>query len=194
MSNLTTTQQVDLKTWLDHKDPASQPLPDSLKNVLIERCLEEVYKRNYNNYLDDRLSIIGHSFFKNHYTIEINNDINYFTLPLNECSHEIQIYIIQTFLSRTPDGQAVMPFLDVETQEFKREVAKMCKGEISCSYNDSEARIQFVKRYLEEEKKIIRTLQEKLSFGFWKATSMQAKAFDQALETITKTYLLHFYV
>lgn len=98
---MTKQQQTDLQTWKQNPD---QPLPASLKNALIERCLEALeyqiksYPLGFGSKLDDVLMVLQNPKL------------------FNEGE---EVWAIQTLLSRTPDNQAVMPFLDVET-EFEK--------------------------------------------------------------------------
>lgn len=115
---LTTQQQHDLDTW---KQDQSQPLPDSLKNVLVEDCLEGLAN---NEKSLNKFNLQG--FFKaidSSNIITGSSSISFLTREPVYRFDEFQnlwkpdkIYIIQTLLSRTPDGQAVMPFLNVKIE------------------------------------------------------------------------------
>ena len=105
---MTKQQQTDHQNW---KLNQNQPLPTSLENVLIERCLEEL----------NLSEIIRQRFNSNSEVtcyISISNNKLCFTDEFSDNFMELQTIsqkeIIQALLSRTPDGQAVMPFLDVE--------------------------------------------------------------------------------
>lgn len=172
MSNLTTAQQADLKTWLDHKDPASQPLPDSLKNVLIDRCLDECNKS----------AKVQELFEKYEFGFKIKEEIKYFF----GWKKEDRFTTVLFFLSRTPDGQAVMEFLNVETTQY---MDYYCMLEEAFGYDISD-QIQ-VNELLNN---IPKTLDKKMLKQFVLEGAGVGKTFDQALEIITKTYLLHFYV
>ena len=116
---MTTQQQTDLQLW---KQDQSQPLPASLDNVLIEDCLIELNKdqKGYSNfknawiYSNDtslvHISMRKHTNFKNIFLVDIDSYEEY--KPYYSQTKMVKVCIIQTLLSRTPDGQAVMPFLD----------------------------------------------------------------------------------
>ena len=116
---MTTQQQTDLQLW---KQDQSQPLPKSLANALIEDCLIELNKdqKGYSNfknawiYSNDtslvHISMRKHTNFKNIFLVDIDSYEEY--KPYYSQTKMVKVCIIQTLLSRTPDGQAVMPFLD----------------------------------------------------------------------------------
>jgi hypothetical protein len=123
---MTPQQQTDLNLW---KQDQSQPLPKSLANALIEDCLIELNKdqKGYSNfknawiYSNDtslvHISMRKHTNFKNIFLVDIDSYEEY--KPYYSQTKMVKVCIIQTLLSRTPDGQAVMPFLDVESKEYK---------------------------------------------------------------------------
>lgn len=100
---MTPTQQTDLTNWL--KDQ-SQQLPNSLDNLLIEDCLEEL---NNNEKASNR--------FESLHPLKLRAIIPALNPLLFKAwdSPIAKQYFIQTFLSRTPDG-AVMPFLNVKVK------------------------------------------------------------------------------
>jgi hypothetical protein len=98
---MTNQQQTDLQLW---KQDQSQPLPKSLDNVLIERCIKE-----FNNNEKVRIAF---KYYEFGYTL---GKMNIFPSG----GKEIKLTAMLFFLSCTPDGQAVMPFLDVESKEYK---------------------------------------------------------------------------
>jgi hypothetical protein len=116
---MTPQQQTDLNLW---KQDQSQPLPKSLANALIEDCLIELNKdqKGYSNfknawiYSNDtslvHISMRKHTNFKNIFLVDIDSYEEY--KPYYSQTKMVKVCIIQTLLSRTPDGQAVMPFLD----------------------------------------------------------------------------------
>ena len=109
---MTTQQQTDLKLW---KQNQSQPLPASLENILIEDCY---------NYLESFEDYEAHPFNKNHLQYLYENkwmDGNGYEGDFKSWNEPFQIYIIQTLLSRTLDGKAVMPFLDVFVKSLHKE-------------------------------------------------------------------------
>jgi hypothetical protein len=115
---MTTQQQTDLQNW---KIDRSQPLPASLDNVLIEDCLEEMKKWN----ILVKYDVLG--LFPTKNFCFLPGDCCLFKQDLtfkSEKEQYIKVAFIQTLLSRTPDGQAVMPFLDVELDE--EELEELC--------------------------------------------------------------------
>lgn len=154
---MTPQQQTDLATW---KQDITQPLPASLENALIERCLDalrnsETRKRfnslRYSTYLYCRDNL------------DIAFEGGVFSLNfIKKTKNNLLQNIIQTLLSRTPEGQAVMPFLDVETKEISQ-----------------------IKLY---EKDIYFTLDHLLYREFTESLRV-GKTFDQALSIINLIYL-----
>jgi hypothetical protein len=126
---MTQQQQADLKLW---KEDQSQPLPASLENVLLEDCLEGLKKEDVINTKYKKLGFSG-TYDKqndNEYIICFNGymmdnknlNIRPFkkgTLSFLGWSDTLKTCAIQTLLSRTPDGEAVMPFLGMDTQEVQ---------------------------------------------------------------------------
>jgi hypothetical protein len=112
---MTPQQQTDLQLW---KQDQSQPLPASLENVLIERCLYELdtnlKSKKYFNKVSPREHVKKDIFYYNK-----EYDISWYDQENEWTDIPDKPLIIQTLLSRTPDGQAVMPFLDVESKEYK---------------------------------------------------------------------------
>ncbi len=151
MPQLTPHQQHDLYLW---KDNQNQPLPASLENLLIEDCLEEL-ENPETRILFNSLSHIDF----------ITGQIKKYGFG-NGCRSFESLYsneqklIIQNLLSRI-DGQAVMPFLDVEAYK-------------TLSYPIE-----------------LKTLDHLLYREFTEALRV-GKSFDEALQIITKLYILHF--
>jgi hypothetical protein len=132
---MTNQQQTDLETW---KQDQSQPLPASLANALLERCLDKL--KNNEEARNRFNSSAGNSLICHLYLEESEEDFyfkgdkiepeervlfdfyadrndDHYSGTSYEYHHLVEnkfakINIIQTLLSRTPDGQAVMPFLD----------------------------------------------------------------------------------
>lgn len=122
---MTTQQKADLENW---KQDQSQPLPESLKNVLIEDCFEIIIEKglsvNFGNSL--RFEICGwyndQKFLGFYISNHTDGDDLYFSeVAYERLNYHEKIIVIQTLLSRTPDGQAVMSFLDVrlDTRFYK---------------------------------------------------------------------------
>jgi hypothetical protein len=98
---MTPQQQTDLQLW---KQDQSQPLPASLDNVLIERCIKE-----FNNNEKVRIAF---KYYEFGYTL---GKMNIFPSG----GKEIKLTAMLFFLSRTPDCKAVMPFLNSEIKDDK---------------------------------------------------------------------------
>lgn len=102
---MTNQQQTDLQLW---KQDQSQPLPASLKNVLIEDCLEELKKEKVLKNVNEKLyPIIIYPNDKNYITTR-SRTYDFYSEGLYDYE---KVHIIQTFLS--------MPFLDVVTDYEK---------------------------------------------------------------------------
>lgn len=158
---MTPNQQTDLTNWL--KD-TSQELPNSLDNLFIEDCLDELNTNTVSKvYLSDsenwtnRLSILD-KFRKTN-----KLDFNFFEV----LADSEKIMFIQTLLSRTPEGQAVMPFL-----------------------ND---KIKLPKVQFETDPRWPETLDHLLYREFTEALRI-GKTLDEALKIINKIYILEKYV
>lgn len=204
---LTTQQQIDFDIW---KQDQSQPLPDSLKNVLIDRCLKTIIStkvtENFNSVNKSGFrAVISHKIYKDGFE-DLNKLTVYFdkadgmaefkNLPRNIC-----LLIIIGFLSRTPDGQAVMPFLNVETKESREILKKMQKIEIpqiifnpfSNKFPEPVLKNMYAVQLYRNLNSQRQTLDHLLYQEFTEALRI-GKTFDQALEIMTKTYLLNQYV
>jgi hypothetical protein len=139
---MTPQQQTDLQLW---KQDQSQPLPKSLANALIEDCLDKL--KNNEEARNRFNSSAGNSLICHLYLEESEEDFyfkgdkiepeervlfdfyadrndDHYSGTSYEYHHLVEnefakINIIQTLLSRTPDGQAVMPFLNSEIKDDK---------------------------------------------------------------------------
>lgn len=87
----------------------------------------------------------------------------------SELTNEYKVYIIQVLLSRAPDGQAVMPFLDVdlEVEEKNIKYVRDSLGNLICIPP--------------------KTLDHLLYREFTKALRV-GKSFDEALEIVDEIY------
>lgn len=169
-------QLADFTIWKQNPD---QPLPESLKGILIEDCLEELKTWNVLENYDILKMFSTQKFYL------FPGDCCLFKPNLTLINQEdpTNILFIQTLLSRTPDGQAVMEFLDVETQEYKNDIPllkQLPKGDLL----KNKIRIKYGYCPHTLDHLLYREFTEALRIG---------KTFDQALETITKIYLLHLY-
>jgi hypothetical protein len=186
---MTPQQQTDLQLW---KQDQSQPLPASLENVLIERCLYELdtnlKSKKYFNKVSPREHVKKDIFYYNK-----EYDISWYDQENEWTDIPDKPLIIQTLLSRTPDGQAVMPFLDVET--FKKTYYDRGEGTYQ---HDYELQKDKWTHWLEESKKFTRpnkefiletktTLDHLLYREFTKALRV-GKTFDEALKIINLIY------
>jgi len=200
---LNTQQQTDLANWKQ-----DQKLPESLKNVFIEDCLEEL--RN-NKEARNRFNLICPNKITENKDIfnkdKVLDDTLYYCMFTIETvlfsekgfnNNAIKLQFILALLSRTPDGQAVMSFLDVETREYKE-----AKFEADCleqeykryKYEDK-ARAEYCWRQCiditNKSQNMIKTLDHLLFNSFVEALRT-GKSFDEALEIITKIYILNIY-
>lgn len=182
---MTKQQQVGFESW---KQDQTQPLPKSLKNVFIEDCLKKIEsnkkaKKRFDAVSDLRDNYIGGYSF-------CNNE----RIPLRQWEKTL---IILTLLSRTPKGKAVMPFLDVETKKYKNFKNELQKSKnLSLRYEQSgyeilKERCEGLQAlYITELEYTPQTLDHLLYNKFTEALRL-GKTFDQALEIVTKTYLLN---
>jgi hypothetical protein len=102
--------------------------PASLENVLIENCLEELKnnketQKSFNAVTLEKIDDIGYISFSEFNSIKIcicdllsedPLDFEFGLTPFLKLNKIYQKELTFNFLSRTPDGQAVMEFLDVE--------------------------------------------------------------------------------
>ena len=98
-----------------------------------------------------------------------------------------KIYIIQTLLSTTPNGQAVMPFLDVESKQWN-EWKNERFGIEDLWYHDS--LIDLLESYDPDVVPLLpKTLRQILLQEFTRVCFDQGQGFDKALEAINLIYL-----
>jgi hypothetical protein len=185
---MTPQQQTDLQLW---KQDQSQPLPKSLANALIEDCLIELNKdqKGYSNfknawiYSNDtslvHISMRKHTNFKNIFLVDIDSYEEY--KPYYSQTKMVKVCIIQTLLSRTPDGQAVMSFLDVETWQFEKQLYNFTF--LTSDYNLTDEEAKSIMQYLNCPE----TLDHLLYREFTKALRV-GKTFDEALKIINLIY------
>jgi hypothetical protein len=203
---MNTQQTADLSTWLKNQE---QPLPESLASILIEDCLEELKNSEEARKRLDLLSPAYSIYLAPHFdpykrlageeTLNFNFKLNLEGKMLNNlagwrtfdgCSGLEQLYIIQTLLSQK-DGEAVIPFLDVENKEIELEYKKRGLDKIKFGGKDLQlARLEFSFWAKEQPK----TLQEKLLKEFVLNGTGIGKTFEEAWEIITKIYLVQRYV
>lgn len=172
MFNLTTQQQTDLVNWKQ-----DEKLPESLKNVFIEDCLEELKN---NEEARNKFNLMGKEkeFYLDFLT---TSKTCLFKFPekrerdLEELRYFEKQIIIQTLLSRTPDGKAVIPFLDVETKTRPKII-----------YNLEQLSLKELEyKPLVLDHLLYREFTEALRIG---------KSFDEAVGIITKIYIQNIYV
>ena len=167
MQQLTPTQQQALEAF--HKTGEL----GILSNILIEDCCN--YLESFENWEDHSLQNL-HYIGDNYWMNEFEEGNSFLDLPAGS-----KIYIIQTLLSQTPDGKAVMPFLDVETEEI-----------LHNHYNHIIRLDEEGNEYVDEQPIYI-TLDHHLYKEFTEALRT-GKSFERALETITKIYITEIYV
>ena len=171
---MTPQQQTDLQLW---KQDQSQPLPASLDNVLIERCIKE-----FNNNEKVRIAF---KYYEFGYTL---GKMNIFPSG----GKEIKLTAMLFFLSRTPDGQAVMPFLDVETKTIANKLFTIYKTKMEKSDEEYPELDQKVKQTYKNYSIFFNakeaTLDHLLHREFTEALRV-GKTFDEALGIINLIYL-----
>lgn len=188
---LTTQQTTDLSTWLKNQE---QPLPESLKDVLIEDCLE---------YLTDEEGVSNpkrESFNKNSfgwtcffvpgqredYSETWSLDTVFFDYGgggyyFYDLPNSYKISIIQIFLSQI-DGKAVLEFLGVKNKGIETLISEYDQTS-NVEYNYCLGLLTNTPLTLDHL--LYREFTEALRIG---------KTFDEALEIITKIYLREKYV
>ena len=151
------------------------------KNKLLEDCL--AYALNTPRFIEKATKHLDtHTSFSrlqdlhsSKYSIEIiSQEFIYEIGGLFEA-----VYFIQLFLSTTPDAQAVMPFLDVESKEYKKQVEDFYYGK-KC-YNSG-----YIDGY---KKNLAKTVRQLLLQEFTRVCFDEGQGFDKALETINLIYL-----
>jgi len=105
----------------------------------------------------------------------------------NNLYTERKLHIILTLLSATPDGQAVMPFLDVETEKYKN--LKDQEEMMSNAIQESEGAVQPDYQLIELLQNTPKTLRQLLLQEFTRVCFGEGQGFDKALETINLIYL-----
>jgi hypothetical protein len=181
MHPLTPTQQQALITY---KETGELGI---LSNLLIEHCLEELMMqqkayRNYSRMAKFIFVFVDFEPFESNGEEEPlfytgGNDDVYD--KFGDLNVEYQKIITETLLSRTPDGQAVMPFLDVETKETMRFIGQQ-------EHHTEDTTMQLFEL-------LPKTLDHLLYREFTEALRI-GKTPDQALLEITKDYINHFYL
>jgi len=190
---MNTEQQTDLTTWLTRQD---QPLPESLKMAFVERALEELKdseeaRKKFNAIIVEAecLWIVENEFQTiefNFYDRFLNEILKDSSMVFNKLPTWAKTIVIQTLLSRI-DGKAVLEFLDVEIR-IKEELllSEMLEG-TDISFQAVEA-LNSCLEYLPK------TLQEKMAFANCRALSMEGKNLEEALEVVTKIYIINTHV
>jgi hypothetical protein len=194
----TPQQQKDLETYRQ-----TGVIGDSLKNIFIEDCLEELTNnlKSLKTYNSFRLyfSYSQSGFFCG---FDESEDESYNIY--NQFQHledYAKTIVVQTFLSRTPDGQAVMPFLNVETKEYKSwQNQEGWRDDIVHLFrfcDDSahwENAFDDANSYFDKNNPYPKTLQALLLQQFVDVCFNQGKGYDLALQHINKLYIDHIYV
>ena len=172
---LTTQQTTDLQTWFEHQEEA---LPENLANVLIEDCLKEL-----KNNLSCRI-ILDQGLLRKTIIRQKDGEIGFGFggRKLEELEKDDQVIILLKLLSQI-DGKAVIPFLDVESPEL-REVKRIMFGSTH----------PFASEIGGEIIKIMPKTLDHLLYREFTESMRIGKTFDEALEIITKIYLVQRYV
>ena len=186
MSTLTPTQLKDLEIYRTTGELGS------LKDLFIDDCLRKLQTdlnvQNRFNYFKDQTGLIisynndGEELLLHFVASGYYNDLSdtVVLLDLNRYKQEpdqpIYSLFIQALLSRTPEGQAVMPFLDVWIEQSKIFRFWWCE--------DVE---DFAEEYLPSK------LDELMFREFTEALRL-SKGFEKAFETITKIYIDTIYL
>lgn len=154
---MTKQQLSDLKLWKEDQD---QELPVSLENVFIDECEKYIVENQGILNLHPIFQILGEIIYTSDETIT------------GMVLENLRTLSILTLLSRTPEGEAVMLFLDVETKIAKE---YWIQGEIN-------GVIQECFEYFTLDHLLYREFTEALRVG---------KTFDEALKIINKAYLVN---
>jgi hypothetical protein len=178
MYQLTPTQQQALETY---KTTGELGI---LSNLLIEHCLEELEKNSINFEKLDPLNSVVNSNQRNYsfkefwqsgatsmideYGDQVSDTSECYT-NFNDLISKDKICVIQALLSHTPDGQEVMPFLDVEVAHL-----------VSNTKEGGKEWKQFNLDHI-----LYRNFTESLRIG---------KTLEEGLLEITKDYINHFYL
>jgi hypothetical protein len=180
---MNTQQTTDLIAWLKNQE---ETLPESLANILIEDCLEELKNSEETS---KKLGLLCDDRFNGICIYEEGSRTFRYWL-FQDYSNKDKVYIIQTLLSQK-DGKAVLEFLEVPNKEIELEYKKRGLDKIKFGGKDLQlARLEFSFWAKEQPK----TLQTKLLEEFVLNGTGIGKTFDQALEIITKIYLVQRYV
>jgi hypothetical protein len=143
----------------------------ALKDYFLQRCFEILKNSEEARAVFNKISYVR-SF------IDHENDLVFWDgLLFQGLREDRQIYVVIKLLSRTPDGEAVIPFLDVR---IENDIEITTVVYTDCELNEKDEKIEIA---------LVSTLQEKMSMEFWKASSMQGKNIDQALEVINRTFI-----
>jgi len=174
MSN-TLPQQQDLETYRKTGELGS------LSNIFIEDCLEELKS---NKTARDRFNLTSYvpCFIDN------EHDLVFWDGALFESLREDRrIYTINKMLSTTPNG-AVMPFLDVETKEYKGLQEELEDTDFSIARPNYDYHCK--KMQLSAKPKTL----DHLLYREFTETLRICKNTNQALEIINKIYIDNIYV
>jgi hypothetical protein len=170
MSALTPKQQAELQKYIDQGQPQDFEFV-ALKDYFLQRCFEILKNSEEARAVFNKISYVR-SF------IDHENDLVFWDgLLFQGLREDRQIYVVIKLLSRTPDGEAVIPFLDVR---IENDIEITTVVYTDCELNEKDEKIEIA---------LVSTLQEKMSMEFWKASSMQGKNIDQALEVINRTFI-----
>jgi hypothetical protein len=185
MSKLTSQQQTELQTYIGQGKPQNFEFVE-LKDCFLQRCFAElINSEEVRNKLNHFFAVLKRKEdYLKYKKIETEASTKYGFNDYQEVGGKLQAHfcffdqlgylkkmlVIQTLLSRTPDGKAVIPFLDVETLEHKK-----AKSADMPDYVLKKIRPQ--------------TLQEKMSLEFWKALSMQGNNIEEAMAIINRTFI-----
>lgn len=149
-------------------------------STLIERCLEELKK--YEGLTRFNLQGVKIAFYCQPEKEKADNPVILFETYTQKgyCEYvweaqfkKDKIYIIQTLLSRTPDGEAVMPFLDVEIKD------KEYGG--------------YLQSFDYKGRKLIRYTLDNLLYREFTEALRVGKTVDEALQIIEKIYQENMY-
>lgn len=183
MPTLTPQQQTDFNLWLQD---TKQELPASLQDKLIEDCFKFVEEKGKYSLHDLDNCMVGQL------------EHQYFTFYLGKIEdtwkEDRNILTCLNFLSRK-DGVAVIPFLDVETKEYSKQL-KINRGilvEWGDNCNTAEQLNEALDRGSQKVKQVPSTLDRLLYHEFTEAIRI-GKSFNEALNIITKIYLKEVYV
>jgi len=175
-------------------------------NKFIQDCLAELANSEEARGRFNKVSTLFCKYYSNKDYLYFEEYIEQVKNDFEESSKLWRKEVTQTLLSITPDGQAVMPFLDVETKSYKiiieeynyrRSIQKQsrdrtiysCSGLPNGHWMDSPQNQTQVCVLSERIKHTPKTLRQLLLQEFTRVCFDEGQGFEKALEIINSIYL-----